>query len=369
MSATVDEGIGLAPLAIHRLPSGYAEQSETAPASVDQALVRGGVPLQTPLRHDLEHRFGYDFSDVRVHDDAAAHASAEEVNALAYTVGRHIVFGKGQYGPERSPGRRLLAHELAHVVQQRGENGLPRLQRQVSATGRASSSPWKTRGTVCGRATHENIDFPSTRISRVDIDLSSERLSLIWINPTGLSLPSGPFGISAGAGRCCLDCNDESTSQTGGSLCTPKGTWRVHNKGCVLSTATWARNPTYFSRAGIAIHAGPRPGHPASHGCVRTTEEASEIVHDNSTFSAAYGPDKASRRPDRRTEVVVSGTWDGPRCYPSSSSSRSVERRLRCAGAGSDSRLSPGSAPGAPDGTVAEPDRIAGAGPDGPGPA
>jgi len=66
----------------------------------------------------MESRFGHDFSRVRVHIDAQADESAQAINALAYTVGRDIVFAAGQYAPETTKGRRLLAHELAHVMQQ-----------------------------------------------------------------------------------------------------------------------------------------------------------------------------------------------------------------------------------------------------------
>jgi hypothetical protein len=68
----------------------------------------------------MEGRFGHDFSRVRLHVDARAAAAAEAVDSFAYTVGRDIVFGPGQYAPETRAGRRLLAHELAHVVQQGG---------------------------------------------------------------------------------------------------------------------------------------------------------------------------------------------------------------------------------------------------------
>jgi hypothetical protein len=66
----------------------------------------------------MEPRFGQDFSEVRVHTDAKAEESARAVNALAYTVGRDVVFGAGQYAPGTSAGQQLLAHELTHVVQQ-----------------------------------------------------------------------------------------------------------------------------------------------------------------------------------------------------------------------------------------------------------
>jgi hypothetical protein len=68
----------------------------------------------------MEPRFGHDFSRVRVHADAKAAQSAQAVDALAYTVGSDIVFGPHQHAPDSSAGRELLAHELAHVVQQRG---------------------------------------------------------------------------------------------------------------------------------------------------------------------------------------------------------------------------------------------------------
>jgi hypothetical protein len=66
----------------------------------------------------MEPRFGHDFSQVRVHNDTAANKSATVVNAQAYTVGPHIVFGAGRYEPSSISGKRILAHELAHTIQQ-----------------------------------------------------------------------------------------------------------------------------------------------------------------------------------------------------------------------------------------------------------
>jgi hypothetical protein len=73
----------------------------------------------------MEPRFGHDFSRVRVHADARAAASALTVDARAYTVGAHVVFGEGQYAPGTAAGRRLLAHELTHVIQQDGQAPAP----------------------------------------------------------------------------------------------------------------------------------------------------------------------------------------------------------------------------------------------------
>jgi hypothetical protein len=89
-----------------------------APPIVHDVLRTSGRPLDPVTRASFETQFGYDFSGVRVHTDAQAASSARAVNAVAYTVGGHVVFGQGQYSPGNSRGRELLAHELTHVVQQ-----------------------------------------------------------------------------------------------------------------------------------------------------------------------------------------------------------------------------------------------------------
>ena len=78
-----------------------------------------GRALEQPVRGEMETRFGHDFSQVRIHDDSEADASARTFGANAYTVGPHIVFADRQYAPQEPAGRQTLAHELAHVVQQR----------------------------------------------------------------------------------------------------------------------------------------------------------------------------------------------------------------------------------------------------------
>ncbi|MCS6883525.1 MAG: DUF4157 domain-containing protein [Oscillochloridaceae bacterium] len=88
------------------------------PPIVHEVLRSPGQPLDAETRSFMEPRFGHDFSRVRVHTGARAAESARAVNALAYTVGRDVVFGEGQYAPGTGAGRRLLAHELTHVIQQ-----------------------------------------------------------------------------------------------------------------------------------------------------------------------------------------------------------------------------------------------------------
>ena len=88
------------------------------PNSVNEALNSSGQPLDPDTRSFMESRFGHDFGSVRIHHDEPAAKSAQAIHALAYTVGRDVVFGPGQYQPQTTSGRRLLGHELTHVVQQ-----------------------------------------------------------------------------------------------------------------------------------------------------------------------------------------------------------------------------------------------------------
>jgi hypothetical protein len=114
--------ISAAPSSLRR--SAEAEGPGDAPAVVGEALRSPGQPLSPGVRAFMEPRIGHDFSRVRVHTGELAARSARSVDALAYTVGSDIVFGAGQYVPETPAGRGLLAHELTHVVQQRGGNGI-----------------------------------------------------------------------------------------------------------------------------------------------------------------------------------------------------------------------------------------------------
>jgi hypothetical protein len=104
-------------------------EREQVSSVVDEVLHSPGKPLAPDIRRGLEPRFGHDFSRVRVHADTRAAESAKAVGASAYTVGRNIVFGEGQYAPRSAAGQRLLTHELAHVVQQ--ASAPPETEKQV----------------------------------------------------------------------------------------------------------------------------------------------------------------------------------------------------------------------------------------------
>lgn len=131
----------IGPLSVQRQSMNGGTGVGNAPPSVYAVLNSAGQPLDSATRAFFEPRFGHDFSRVRVHVHERAEQSARDVDANAYAVGHHIVFGSGQYAPQTANGRRLLAHELTHVLQQgtpsRGVTVNPSLniQRQGSKAG------------------------------------------------------------------------------------------------------------------------------------------------------------------------------------------------------------------------------------------
>ncbi|HWB25761.1 MAG TPA: DUF4157 domain-containing protein [Chitinophagaceae bacterium] len=105
--------------------------SLTGTANYLQSLSGKGRPLSIEEKNFFEPRFGYDFSNVRLHTDSEANKSAAGINAHAYTHGNNIVFGQSQFQPGSETGRKLIAHELTHTIQQKG-GPAGNIQRQVS---------------------------------------------------------------------------------------------------------------------------------------------------------------------------------------------------------------------------------------------
>ena len=107
-------------------------ETVSAPSIVHDVLSSSGRSLDADTRSFMEPRFNYDFSNVKIHDNDVAAKSASLINALAYTSGNNVVFNSGQYNTNSDSGKRLLAHELTHVVQQ--ENTVnKKIQRRVAA--------------------------------------------------------------------------------------------------------------------------------------------------------------------------------------------------------------------------------------------
>lgn len=109
---------------------GQNPQIENGTESRINSLKAGGQPLDPATRSFFEPRFGHDFSNVRIHSDHNAADTAASIHARAFTLGNHVVMGAGEYQPENQTGKKLLGHELTHVVQQ-GKTGQDKVQRDV----------------------------------------------------------------------------------------------------------------------------------------------------------------------------------------------------------------------------------------------
>ncbi|HWQ69267.1 MAG TPA: DUF4157 domain-containing protein [Patescibacteria group bacterium] len=189
MAAPVRSTLSGAPPRIQRFSGQSSGQMGAAPASVDHALACPGRLLEPALRQDMEQRFGYDFSHVRVHSGTAAAQSARDVNAHAYTVGQDIVFGASRFAPGTQEGRRLLAHELAHTTQA----GRPGANRIIHRRGAVTARP-------AAPAIYNYWRMPGYSGSAAD---------QAYLNRLGAGnavvAPSGPSGRAVAPSEVCTD--------------------------------------------------------------------------------------------------------------------------------------------------------------------
>jgi hypothetical protein len=148
-----EESIGVP--AVHRQsagPSGVPVAPAELASSIDHAGHSGGQPLPADARQFMEGRFGGDFAGVRIHTDRAAGDLAHQLQARAFTTGHRIFFAPGEFQPNHASGRHLLAHELAHVIQQRhGSRGADRAI-QFKKTGCQACGPY------CGYDTSKDLE-------------------------------------------------------------------------------------------------------------------------------------------------------------------------------------------------------------------
>lgn len=144
---------------LRRLPSSSSVSGGELPSSVNRTLSETGRGMEPALRQDMESRFGYDFSRVRLHTGASAQQSTRDVSAQAYTVGEHIAFGANRYAPGSASGRNLLAHELAHVVQQ-GRGGKRLQRRTLKEEAAAGCGICYGMAALAGIQAHKEIQVP-----------------------------------------------------------------------------------------------------------------------------------------------------------------------------------------------------------------
>jgi hypothetical protein len=183
-------------------------------------LDNSGQPLSDKTRNFYESRMGQDFSQVKIHTDSVAAESAQSINALAYTSGNNVVFNNGQYSPDTDDGKRLLGHELTHVVQQK--SGIGRKIQAVSITHRGTSAhsglvgapPAGAAGPPVGAVevrTGEEVELaPGSRIPNLlaieysgALSANSRWLQFVWFElrattPAGPAMVSGSVPTSSG---------------------------------------------------------------------------------------------------------------------------------------------------------------------------
>jgi len=263
--------------------------SSEAPPIVHDVLRSSGQPLDPATRAFMEPRFGYDFSRVRLHADDQAARSAEAVNAQAYTVGSNIVFGANRGGPAN---QRLLAHELAHVVQQGGrhaggsltvapahdsaEGAADRAADQVMSGGQAAAAP-KTEGRLqrlganpgCTPAQaadiHQAIFNANSWVGKALKALAATPLTTRTLN--ALAHNFGPAGTAANAGRIaaalragqsdmnsipisCVDGTNEEECNNNHCGVTPAA--GCHSSSICTNLTLATKDPVF--RAGCVLH-------------------------------------------------------------------------------------------------------------------
>ena len=162
--------------------------------SVHHVTGSAGQPLDSVARKRFEAQFGFDFSQVRIHADAQANESADDMGAKAYTVGEHLAFAKGQYAPETAAGQRLLAHELVHVVQQGAATGFAGVQ-----SGFAQARPALRTGRILSRQPAAPAALLTPRQARdaaADVNKTFDENSIRLVKFLARLTPGGSFSAS-----------------------------------------------------------------------------------------------------------------------------------------------------------------------------
>ena len=245
---------------MHRKPAGADPVSSSSLSALMNP--RGGRPLSDATRSFFEPRFGHDFSGVRVHTNAEARDSARAVNALAYTVGRDIVFAAEQYAPDSASGKRLLAHELAHVVQQGGAHDTPALQRQPAVPAFRDCTP-----AITGIAdSNERLEAARLR-ARDFVDVARAALAAAPAAGTNYAVALNRHFIAPNAAdRAAIEANYQQIMGTlvvGNYICnsqnicgTEQAFWLGDDDLVHVCRPFWADDLGVTCRAIILIHEG-----------------------------------------------------------------------------------------------------------------
>lgn len=323
--------------------------SAAAPPVVHEVLRSPGQLLAAATRAFMEPRFGHDFAKVRVHTGSKATESARAVNALAFTVGSNIVFGAGQYRQETDAGRNLLAHELAHVVQQAGNESVPSrteisgdssaAERDADAAAEAALAGQPIQSVASAAPGIKRRAAPYIKKITVNL-IPPQSASLEWEGtPPAEETGSDNFVVSTGkgysdpgdpAGTCSRSCCSDPMTQ-----CAPP--WNKPDKvgacctyyGNTFWTGTplpehngwkwWTPVQPYYSARGIALHQHDEvTGQAIGHGCVRMAKPNAKRIYD---FSNGRGTNVTI---DGRAAPVLCET--DRQCHPSASATSGAQR-------------------------------------------
>jgi Domain of unknown function (DUF4157) len=283
--------------------------SAVAPSPVHEVLRSPGRPLEPGVRRELEARFRHDFSRVRVHTDARAAESARALAARAYTVGHNLVFASGAYAPASAEGRRLLAHELTHVIQQDGSSraggalavGPTGTAHEQEAERVAGAVAAGRRATPVTRSPGAVQLAPDPYIKKVTVHLAPKQSAeLTWNGTPPASAPgSDTFTVSTGKGysdpgdprgtctrQCCSDPEKQCAPPWNqpskvGACCTYYGTgfWTGTPEADHGGWKFWTPIQPWYSKRGIALHQHDEvTGEPIGHGCVRMDEANAQRI-------------------------------------------------------------------------------------------
>ncbi len=263
-----------------------------APASVDKTLRSPGEPLGDGLRGFFEPRFGADFADVRVHKDDR---SAPDVGALAYTAGRDLVFAPGAYAPTQESGRRLIAHELTHVVQQQ--------QRRIAGVQRDPPPP--------------GSNAPSTP-SPPPAPTTDPDAACLGCNPVAKVVKtSGAVSTTFGLCTGNFDVFNTGVGSIISSPCTPQAT----SAPALIVFA--AGMPAWQTQAALTDCTFPAPKKnstaptPWESGFIQTVEQATYgAAYDNGRFIAVTVSNARDALNDKVTAPWYGSGSFGPQTYP-----------------------------------------------------
>jgi len=249
------------------MPKRENENSDLTSVEVSSADIprEGGYPLTKDVRNFMEPRFGYEFGNVHIHTDTASVQSAQKLKARAYTVGKNIYFNQGQYTPDSHEGRKLLAHELTHVIQQSNSSNLSRKTLQRKGCSAGSCPQGKQKKVIrddCAASEPKDKDLFITSLT---VSLSSQTVEVAWSNGTKETWPCSP---------------NPDVTPTGGDIVGVKCSIKHTNKkkdGMAWFTGFQSENLRIgfhdSQRVGKGIH---------SHGCVRVCCDKAEIINKNS---------------------------------------------------------------------------------------